>query len=273
MRAGRLNCEPRTTAKARLHTLTLMLVIAVAASFAAACTAGAAAPEIGRCVKVSGGAYEDRGCTTGSASHTGGYEWEPGLVNSGFTFASKVNSSGVESAANFTSSGYTISVDCSGLHGTGTVAGPEAISGLVLRTSRCREEVTGEPPCTTPGLAGGEMETSTLSGQLGYLARSPLTVGLAFSAASGEPFSDLGCLSMVSLWGGVITKEPKVNVMVPSITLTYKDGKPEGLQQYSQFEGEPADVLRFNGTAGREVAMRVTAVITFKERAEIRALP
>ena len=99
------------------------------------------------------------------------------------------------------------------------------------------------------------------------------------SATGSEPFSDLGCREIVSLWGGVIAKLPKVNTMTgPSFKLKYKEGHhtafTEGFQEYSQFEGAPAEVLHYNEPAGLEVALRsVPAEITFEEKVEFRALP
>ncbi len=233
---------------------------------AAAGIAHAAAPEVGRCVKVLHGSYENTGCTKANAS-TGKYEWEPGLVKTGLTLTGKYE------YFNFATSPYSYSMDCLLPHGTASLSGPDAISGLVIHSSECKEETTGLPICTTPGLGSGETKTTALSGEFGYITRSPVKVGLALNAPEGEPFIDAGCPGLTSLWGGVITNDTKANVMGTSTVLIYKITKKVGFQQYTHFEGEPQDILTFNEPTGRAASLESQLTLSFEEKAEVRALP
>ncbi|HEX4465632.1 MAG TPA: hypothetical protein VH025_00460, partial [Solirubrobacteraceae bacterium] len=217
-----------------------LAIVAALTSIALTACAQAATFEIGRCVSAmtKNGGYTDKGCTSENATHAGRYEWHPGLVKNGFTFTS-VNGDLKDSAAPFAT------ILCESLSGRGTVGTPATLSGLVLRTTHCKESVTNEPLCTSPGLNAGEVETTSLSLQLGMISSSPRVVGIALTPEEGDPFSAIGCPRMTTLWGGVITRLQKVNVMLPAARpeeiLKYKAPHEKGLQEFSQFEGMAPD--------------------------------
>ncbi len=240
--------------------------------------AGAAAPELGRCVKaarfkegtttVYEGGYTTSHCLEASPTHTGRYEWEPGLAETGVTFAEKAQTGGPV----FHSSGSSILVVCyGGMSGAGVVSGADELTGVTLRFTGCTEEVTGTPKCSTPGLAPGEVETSALVGRFGFLTHSPATVGLVLESLGSEPFSVIGCPRMTSVWGGLITKL-KSDAMGSAQTLSYKDVHSRGQQQYQQFEGGPPSVLKLGSEEGRAVALEATVLLSFEEKAEINAV-
>ncbi len=208
------------------------------------------------------GAFSDSKCTEEAVDHNGKYEWEPGLVKGGVTF--------VGTGASFKSA-RSAPVSCGGQNaGGGMVVGAESID-LALRFTGCKDEITGTPACTTPGLPEGTMETTGLQGQLGFLTRSPTTVGLALSAHGEEPWLLTGCPgSVTSVWGSLLDKV-KVDHMGRELALDLKAKK--GLQQYSRFEGGPLQVLHIDEPEGEELALQTKAEIIFEEKAEIKAIP
>jgi YVTN family beta-propeller protein len=195
------------------------------------------APEFGRCVKVTEhtGRYGSDSCT--KLGGDGSYDWEPGVVKTGFT----------------TSSGtFTIQpvvkaseVTCKHEASDGEITGAQTVGGVVLALTGCEK---ARDECQSAGAThAGEIISSTLEGELGVeklggtslqdkIGLDLFPVGktgalIAFNCGSGN----------VSVEGSVIVPFAKVNKTEHAFTLKAKESK--GKQKPEQFVGGPKEVL------------------------------
>ena len=156
---------------------------------------------------------------------------------------------------------------CSGEHGSGTFTTSKTLGGVVLRFTGC--EADGQP-CSSKGLAAGEIQTEHLNGQVGWISASSKKVGIALNpAASNGPFMEYTCgTTPVTISGGVITALT-VGKMVGSQTLKYSGKK--GVQKPERFEGGARDTLSIKEGAGAAVAavLGLNTTLTFEEPIEV----
>jgi hypothetical protein len=133
----------------RLKMMGGCLVAAFAMSAAAVATASAA-PDYGRCKALTGGKYQDKGCTTASVPGKEKYEWYPwgsGLPtpeNRGVTTKLKGKSATLETVTG-------AKVVCTSETGAGEIAS----SIYVIETMTFKGCSSAGLPCTTAGQAAG----------------------------------------------------------------------------------------------------------------------
>ncbi len=209
------------------RTAGVALLAALAASALAAPGAralGVTQPEWYECVKLKGGAFE-KGC--GSTGGKGGYEARPGLGGSS-SFAAK-GASVVLQAVN----GH--SVTCKVFTEEGTRAMPNKVENLTIHMSSCARTGTHQMCYAREEEAIHEksfvIESFTLSGELGYISRSPLRVGLKLTPQAepgGLIFEKIVCpdSNFDERWGGSVVAEITgvVNVSSKKAALDYALG-------------------------------------------------
>jgi hypothetical protein len=133
----------------RIRLIGLCLVAAFAMSAAAVATASAA-PDYGRCKALTGGKYQDKGCTIASVPGKEKYEWYPwgsGLPtpeNRGVTTKLKGKSATLETVKG-------AKVVCTSETGAGEIA----YYNYVIETMTFKGCTSAGLPCTTSGQAAG----------------------------------------------------------------------------------------------------------------------
>jgi hypothetical protein len=205
-------------------------IVAVAASAASAKT-----PEWGQCVAQAGGKYLDSNCQ--EKGKGGSFEWKKGatLPNNPFT-GSSVGSGGVlttglnlcngpyggeegrrvsrgacEAKGDevFESPGH-VSVECENETNTGEAVGKNKVANVLVTFTGCK--IFGSAPCTGKGLAEGEIRTSTLKGELGYIDANAHEVGLKLEPATKHgPFAVFVCEGVLKTVVGVGNKKEGAN--------------------------------------------------------------
>jgi hypothetical protein len=223
-----------------------------------------AGPEFGRCVKVSGGGrFTTATCQTESATETGSYEWLRGVDARGFSTTLKPLTTVRLEAAD------KEKVTCTGESGGGQVSGPKTVDDLVLTLTGC--ESLGSP-CTTAGLAEGELQTATLEGTLGIVSSTEkegkeiLHIGLSMHASSGAQFLEYTCaVSGTAVISGAVIAPVTSGKMVKSttfkLTATGAKQKPEA------FEGGLREVL--DNQLSEQVGLTFTATQKNEEAFEV----
>jgi hypothetical protein len=230
-------------------------------------------PEFGRCVKAASekigkttyyyGGYTTGTCTVASATHTGKFEWEMGVVKGGFTTSLKLAPVTLE-AVNRTK------LTCSGESGSGDITGRKTVGSVVLTFTGC--ESAGSK-CTTSGQAEGEIASVGLEGTLGAITitekegKETIHPGLDLF-----PVGKVGALFAYTCAGG----EPQTlsdSVIAPvtagkmQTVSTLKFSQSAGLQKPEAFEESPTDVLRSG--IGEQVGLSLNALLTTEEAVEI----
>ena len=160
----------------------LASLIAVAALNATAAAAAEGTPEWYECLKVkSGGAYE-KGCAKEGGK--GGYRATPGVGGGSFEAQGK-------GTVTLRSNGSSNTIVCAHFNVSGEKAMPNRLTGVTLTLSVCARSANKKYHCASQEEEGGPkekalLESETLTGELGYISRSPLKVGLKLSSTS-EP--------------------------------------------------------------------------------------
>jgi len=218
----------------RIKIAGLCLVAMFAMSAIASATASAAAPEFGKCNKVTGANsnYSDSKCTKEVAKGTGKYEWVPGAA--GVTFKT---TGGV--ATLLTVKGE--SVTCSSEKSSGEyLSGNNKEEKTTVEFAGCKSNGLD---CTTTGKAAGELVTKPLIGIVGY-EKPPTTkaktVLQLHPETSGGHFIDFKCTSVLTIEvkgaeganGGILVPI-KNGKMTATETLKYKASK--GIQKPSKW--------------------------------------
>jgi len=231
------------------------------------------APEFGRCVKAYHikegtttyyyGGFTTAGCTERSTTHTGKYEWEEGVANAALTFPLKTGPVALE-ATNRTK------LTCTGESGTGDITGRKTVGEVVLTLTGC--ESSGQP-CTTSGLAAGEMRTTSLEGELGVdsvtevLGKEVKHIGVDLSPAGRSgPVLKYAC-------GGGEGQTLSGSVIAPVVsnkmatTSALKFTQAAGLQKPESFEGGARDVL--TNAIGEQQGLSLSSTLHTAEAVEI----
>jgi hypothetical protein len=175
-----------------------------ATPFACEESQGAAPPEFGRCLKVSPevvgkktvyrGGFTASTCLAASGTHTGKYEWTPGVAKQKLT--ASVTTAKFETAAK-------TKIECKAASGTGEYSGTKALGGFTIRFTGC----TGfDASCSSAGAAAGEIVTGSLAGSLGWQEKAKRKVALDFAAAS--TFASFACGTTSVVWRGSLIAPP-----------------------------------------------------------------
>ena len=250
----------------RIRIVGLCLVAVFGISAVAAADASAAAPEIGRCVKVAAGAgkFSSSTCTTEKAG--GSFEWMPGAVKNKFTTKGGL-------ATLETRNGTT--VNCETETSGGEYTSPKTVGGVVVKFNGCQ---SGGFKCKTVGTAEGELVTKTLEGVIGIekkgatLKANKIAFDL-FPAGKTGLFIEFGCGPLsVKVQGSVLVPLKPTNKMESSLILKYTGTK--GKQKPEKFEGQPVDVLEssLHELPFEQACQRITTVQTNEEKLELNTV-
>jgi hypothetical protein len=242
--------------------------------------AQAALPEIGRCVKVEytkegkeklyHGLYEAKDCVEENAlplnNVKGEYEWLPGAgSNSAFT-----GSSGKVTLQTLAGS----SITCSHSSSAGDYTGLKTATATITLTG-C-ELAASKQACSSSGAGSGEIVTSPLEGQLGFI--EDLYEGEALHDVVGLDLKHSPTLltascggEALSVGGSAIAPISNVNKMSTAFTLKFTSA--QGKQAPEAFEEEPADTLSstLGGGAAEQAGLTATTKIKNGEKLEIKA--
>ncbi len=230
----------------RLELVVAFVVALVVVAVASGPAVAAASPEWAECVKVKGGPYE-KGC--GSQGGKGGYELSPGVTGSGF-FEAKAK-------------GLDLDVTEPGL-GTGEISCKGAVEEgqRVMPNLLTHVRVTLQE-CTAPGsrcyheeeepFKAKYIELEALEGELGYVSRSPLKVGLQLWNAAdpgGSVVPQIECGTVYhQRWSGRFDGELVLSKEKPVFRYVLGAYEGEVAPGYtpltnSPFEGEEAGLFR-----------------------------
>jgi hypothetical protein len=186
-------------------------IVAVLAIAAVAATTASALPEWGKCVAQAGGKYEDSNCTL-KAKGKGAikaFEWEKGATQKNVAFTGHSEGSGgvlstgalvceegkvadtrvtrkkcAEEGGQVTEGeeGAYIAVECENETNAGEQVGKNKVANVHVTFTGCK--LFGSAPCTSAGAAEGEVQTSVLKGELGYIGKAAHEVGLKLEPAT-----------------------------------------------------------------------------------------
>jgi hypothetical protein len=235
---------------------------------------GAEPPEFGRCLKAGAekeggvtfysGGFTTSSCQEESATHTGKFEWHPGVINGGFTTVIKPTTTArLESLSK-------AKVTCTGESASGSVTGPKTVGSVLMSFTGCE---AGGVKCTTGGLAEGELATASLEGVLG-IERITFKEGKEirhiaidlYPIGHSGPFLDYTCAGgeQVVLGGSLLAPVAAGRMLT---TATFKFTATAGRQKPESFEGGELDVLT-NGF-GEQVGLSLASTQTNEEPFEI----
>jgi hypothetical protein len=179
-------------------------------------------------------------------------------------FTSKLKASTLETVGG-------LKVTCTAGADTGEVTGPKTLTIAIVFTG-C--QLNGLP-CSSLRSAG-VIETSTLSGTLGYIKKAKKQVGVDLLSPAGGPFMTFTCGEdlQVAVFGSVIGKVTPVNKLVlpPKKHFTLKFAQKLGKQKPIQLEGGPVDVLETSvlGGPAEESGLAATDFLYFPVPLEVK---
>jgi hypothetical protein len=237
-----------------------------------------ALPELGRCVKVEAvkegrervfhGHYYAADCVEEDPLHGSKFEWIKGAgAGSKFT-----GISGKTTLATATKQAIT----CSGTSTSGEYTGLKTATATITMTG-CANPATKQS-CQS-GTAPGEIVTSSLAGELGFIEAEyegqalKVSVGLDLKHAPTLLTARCG-EEAVAVSGSVIAPIGKADKMTSTFGLSFKAAG--GKQIPEAFEEEPKDTLTSTvksgaGEAAAQAGLTSSASITNEEKLEIKA--
>ncbi len=228
-------------------------------------------PDFGRCIKltpetVAGklvyhGGFTSATCALASATHTGKFEWQPGVIKTGFGISLK------EGVVTLLSVGHT-KITCKGASGSGEIVGTKEVDAVRLTFTGC-ESLTH--PCTSSGSSEGTITTAALEGALGWELKTAGTVGLdLYPPGRSGPVMIYRCVGATptTVTGSVIAPV-LTNRMLTAATLKFTAAK--GIQKPTHLEGEEDDVLMasLNGEASEQLGLTFALIMTTEEAVEV----
>jgi len=250
----------------RMRTMGVCLGTALVICAVGAASASAAAPEIGRCLKVAAktGKFSSAACTTEKAGSS--YEWTPGAVKNKFTTKGGL---GILE----TKSGNTVS--CKTETSGGEFTSTKTVGGVVVKFNEC--ESAGFK-CSTVGSAEGELVTKALEGKIGIQKKGAKATSnkIAFDLfplGKTGLFIEFSCGPLpLKVQGSVLVPMTPTNKMTSALTLKF--AASGGKQKPENFEGEPKDVLEssLNGLPFEQSGQTITTVQTSEEPLELNTV-
>jgi hypothetical protein len=214
----------------------------------AAPSASAEAPEFGRCVKQAGGHFQNSGCSVPAVPGKETFEWAPGVVEPRFTTKLKEGTVTLERT-------NESRITCTAESGTGEIAGPKEVVGVVLTFNGCETAPGGGlGVVTTPGQPPGQVVTGQLSGVLGVErvgeapAKNKLALELHPAPASTFLLAECCAGDSIEVRGSVL-----LNLAANKMTnLALKASQRHGEQKPDRFAGgiEDEHTLESSGFGG-----------------------
>jgi hypothetical protein len=257
------------------RTAMIWVVLAGCIAIAASATSAlAAAPEFGRCMKVTvgTGTYATSNCTEAGGEQK--YEWLPGPgPYNGF----QINPTPKSILVRFETPSRKIEITCNGAYtGSGKIATATTVTDVHLAAKDC--ENPSLPPtfaCNSPGANAGEIVIeSSGAGTLGVwkLGETPRKnkIGIDFSPVDLEVECPGGA-PKTKIRGSVIARVP-ADTMGLTKTLTFEERR--GLQMPASLVGGPRDVLEaeFETSATEQLGLALHGQITGEEKFEINSV-
>ncbi len=235
-------------------------------------------PEFGRCVKVPAekegkktvyhGGFTTATCLVASETHTGHYEWYPGVLSASFKTALTSKSVKLESAVK------TATVTCTGETSVGEYAGRTTVTGVVLTLTGCTR---GAAACSSSGAAEREIITNALEGVLGVVELGATSaadkLGLElYPVGKTGPLMEFSCAgATVSVRGSVIVPVT-ANRMSLTQALTFKASK--GKQKPESFVEGPQAILEESVDAApfEQTGLALAMTQTSEEKVEVNSV-
>jgi hypothetical protein len=265
------------------------LIAAVALSALAVASASAFVrepPEVGRCIKHTGGHWKDGGCKTAAkVSSEQKFEWYPayGEAENGETkLAEKVKFKSVSKEGTLiqltTVGGEGIA--CKTQTAIGEVTGPKTLKSSNVVFKGCAE--TGQKCTSTNPVAGepGEIKVKELTGLIGIEkfgeTHAKDKVANLFKPVSGEIFTEFECGGIPVTVKGEVLNPLTANAM--KLTATVKFIASKGKQKPEKFATDPVGtkrVLFSNKLIGGgivQAGQSLTTIQTNEEKLEINTL-
>jgi hypothetical protein len=234
--------------------------------------------EYGRCLKapaekegnktVYHGGFTTAKCVVESSTHTGHYEWEPGVEESAFETKLAGGSVRLESAVK------AANVTCSGETSAGEYTGASTVGGVALSLTGCEQ---AGARCSSAGAESGEIETNTLEGALGVIALGTTSatnkIGLdLYPVGKAGPLMEFACASTtVSVQGSVIVPVTADRAL---LSTKLKATASKGQQKPESLVGGPQDVLEesVDGAAFEPTGLSFTITQTNEEEVEVNSV-
>jgi hypothetical protein len=227
-------------------------------------------PAIGRCVKTAvkhTGEFETSKCVSASPGE-GNFEWLEGPgANPNFTTTSAtVALEGVDGAK----------VLCKKSTGSGKYTGAKSLTAS-LKLTGCTLS-SSKAACQSSGAPSGEIDTSSLAGQLGFIEdrsgpADELIVSVGVDLSQNPTLISAQCAGVseaLSVSGSAIGAIGSLNKMSGSQTLTYSQGS--GKQAPEAFEEAAKDTLSATlGSGAEQAGLATKQKLTNEEHLEVKA--
>jgi hypothetical protein len=234
----------------------LCVCLAAVLAGAIATSSASALPMFFECHKgpVGSGEYADKNCTTLAEPGKGKYTLQEG-VGKGKPFTAKGGGVSLQFqgiAGEFTCK--TVRID-------GTVTTPTTEGEVVIQFSSCTE--LGKK-CTTSGHIAGTIVSNSLKGTLGYIKKSPLHVGVSYTAEAeaGGVWAEYNCegLEVVDLGSLIGERTGNINSFSKSFTDIFNSNGSGG-ELVKSFEGGPTEAFEaiVNGNGPHEASVEGSA--------------
>jgi hypothetical protein len=262
----------------KIAGLCLVAVFAIAAT--AASTASAAAPEFGRCKKVTPKAlsnYDSAKCIKLASEDTGteeeklkkgNFQWFPGFGEK-TNFTSKMKS---ETIATLETVGGT-KITCTGETSNGhyvTGGTNKLVAGITAKFTGCE---TSGFPCNSAGKSSGQIDTHPLGGTIGFETEvsPPSKNHIAQELHSEEGnVAEFTCAGLPVVVKGSVLHKITANAM--KLTATEKFTASKGKQKPEHFAGGVAKehILESNTNGGpfEQAGQTITTILTNEEKVE-----
>jgi hypothetical protein len=272
----------------RIKILGACIVAVCAMSVLVASSASAfvrEAPEIGRCLKHTGGKWKDGGCKTAAKPGEEKYEWYPayGQAANGETkLAEKVKFTSAAKPETLiqlsTVSGEGIA--CKNQLAEGEATGPKTIKAFNIRFKECAE--TGQKCTSTNPVAGevGEIKVKELVGLFGIEkfgeTHAKDKVANLFKPAEGVIFTEFECGGIPVKVKGEVLNPLTANSMKQVATVKFLATK--GKQKPEKFATDPVGTKRvlfsnkLVGGGETQAGQSLTTIQTGEEKLAISTL-
>ncbi len=239
------------------------------------------------CAKVKIGSYGGETCDN-SIIGKGDYERVPwnGGKDPAFTIANREDESAESKLyTRVAGSSRAIAVACKAVKGKGELTGSRN-SQLTLEFKGCKEQ---GKQCSSPGAKSGAIVTVPLKGELGYLDKEAVEVGMLLAPVTGEVFMEFTCQAeslSVRTKGALIGHVegpsspypfPDINVFETRAIVTFFANGETGEQEFTGFEGNAGEHELVSEIVGSGLTgptgVALEARVNGKQYTEIAASP